>query len=321
MRYSYPCLNTNICHPNTIRLYPGLYFIECYGAQGGKGIINKNPTFPGGNGAYTSGTLLVNQTLTLYLYIGGKGSDATNSDEPILGGWNGGGNGKHETGGDLNPDHSAAGGGSTDIRLINGPWNDSKSLRSRIMVAAGGSGSAYNTYGAPDGDTTGFIINQYQSQEFIPSDTTQTTGYKFGIGQDGEDYSSQSGFAVPFSGGGGGYYGGSTRYPLETENKGYNAVSSSGSSYISGYIGCNSISEDGVHLDSPYHPSGVFFKNPVMKNGLSSFPSIDDSQNITGNEGNGAVKITILWRCPFCTYKKFYPSLSLSCFIIIFSFS
>ena len=294
--FHYDCDNSYECQPKHIKLFPGSYLIECYGAQGGTGLADSVKTFPGGKGAYTSGILSILSPLSIYLYIGGKGSDSNRPDTIIPGGWNGGGHGKFETNDD---DDSGAGGGATDVRLIGGEWNNTESLRSRIMVAAGGSGSAFNTHGAPGGDLNGYIIYECKSLNFVPSTTNQTSGFSFGKGQDGVDYSylTNNLYYVPFSGGGGGYYGGSNRYPARTATYNYNAVSSSGSSYVSGYPGCKSILKDGSgHSQSPIHYSGYQFSHPVILNGSSLIPGIDTDTFITGNEGNGAIKITLLQR-------------------------
>ena len=287
--FEYDCENTSECYPFHIFLIPGTYRIECYGAQGGSGLRDKIKNYPGGKGAYVSGILSNRKPLFLYLYIGGKGSDASRPNREILGGWNGGGNGKYEESDD---DDSGAGGGATDIRLIGGQWNDTKSLQSRIMVAAGGSGSAYGAYGAPGGDITGYFTNVNNGEAFIRSTTNQTHGYLPGIGENGADYQSTS-YKIPYSGGGAGYFGGSNRYPLPTiASSSYNAIASSGSSYISGFQ-VPGILKDPQNSSCVYS-SGISFRNPKMINGFNYMPSLDGNTQMRGKEGNGAIKITIL---------------------------
>ena len=311
--YEYECSSETFdCHPIPVLLSPGTYLIECYGAQGGTGLTNSVLTHPGGKGAYTSGIISVKQHLRIYLYIGGKGEDASYPDKEIIkGGWNGGGDGKKEVG---DNDDSGGGGGATDIRLINGEWDDIDSLKSRIMVAAGGSGSAYKTYGAPGGDIHGYVINEYNSENFVESDTNQTHGYHFGYGQNGIQRPNING--VAFSGGGGGYYGGKIRIDL---SQGYNGVASSGSSYVSGHPQCNSISKNGLtHTGSNIHYSGLYFVKPIIKNGFSSFPNLDDTDFIKGKEGNGAVKITLLITLSCGNQRRLVHSF---CFINVFIYS
>ena len=316
--FKYPCDKTYECKPIKLKLHPGSYLFECYGAQGGTGLSDgsTSKSHPGGKGAYTSGILNINRYLDVYLYIGGMGeSPEYKKKDTILGGWNGGGNGMVEI---LDDDDSAAGGGSTDIRLVQGPWNDTLSLRSRIMVAAGGSGSVFRTYGAPGGDINGYIINALDSQNFGPSETNQKSGYKFGIGQDGKINGDRH--ATPYSGGGGGYYGGSTRDPLLTNEMSYNAVSSSGSSFVSGHKDCIAITKDGLPSESNVHYSGISFQNPMIVNGFSIFPGFESSSFVEGNEGNGAIRMTILSFFS-CTYKKSFIIHSSFLYILILQYS
>ena len=293
MKFRYRCSSSDVCTPIHIELTPGKYFIECYGAQGGYSLQNGKQIYQGGKGAYTAGILLVRERLPIYLYIGGKGSDASRPNKVIPGGWNGGGAGRYEEGDDdVIIDDAGAGGGSTDIRLTPGEWNDIISLRSRIMVAAGGSASCFCAEGNPGGDFTGFIRSSCSDDDFQRSDTNQTNGYKFGVGEDGRDFVGHPGAVAPYTGAGGGYYGGKTRYPIAFQH--YVTSSSSGSSYVSGHPKCNSISEDGEHSGSPIHYSKRYFLNPIMKNGFSEFPSFEDLNPVKGHEGNGAIRITLL---------------------------
>ena len=70
----------------------------------------------------------------LYVYVGGHGADAVVGKD-AKGGYNGGGLGTWDHSDD---EAAGAGGGATDVRLISGEWNNFESLKSRIMVAAGG---------------------------------------------------------------------------------------------------------------------------------------------------------------------------------------
>ena len=106
--------------------------------------------------------------------------------------------------------------------------------------------------------------------------SNQVSGYMFGIGK-----------SAGRSGGGGGYYGG--------DSTGTRA--SGGSSYISGHLGCNSISENStqdniIHTGSMIHYSGKYFLYTQMEPGYSYMPAFDGSNEIIGNYGNGYVKIT-----------------------------
>ena len=262
----------------------GYYKVEAYGAQGGTAT-----SLVGGNGAYTSGYIFLNENDTLYVYIGGKGNDSTSGTvTTFAGGYNGGGNG-YVSRTTVNTSGSG-GGGATDIRLVNGTWNDATSLNSRIMVAAGGGGSYYDTDGAgyaSAGGTGGTLIGNNATQTgncssncatySYPSGGTQTSGgvgitsYSngttsttnyvggFGIGATG---------ASSYGGGGGGYYGGAS---------GQWQGGAGGSSFISGYAGVNAINSSRTHTDNTLHNSNKYFINGSMTAGI--------------NSGNGKAKI------------------------------
>ncbi len=86
-------------------------------------------TVYGGQGASLTGSLAVTPGTTLYFFVGGAGTDATQS--VVSGGFNGGGDGVFHSGG--------AGGGATDIRI------GGIDLANRVAVAGGGGGG--NTIG------------------------------------------------------------------------------------------------------------------------------------------------------------------------------
>ena len=251
-------------------VFSGYYQFEAYGAQGGTGITS------GGKGAYTTGEIYLNASDIVYIYVGGTSTSTS-------GGWNGGGNG-----------YTRGGGGATDIRLVSttdlNVWNEFESLKSRIMVAAGGSGdswytgnsSSHRANGAAGGGLTGATgptgwnagysgTGGQQAMGGYSLNNNLNTYGGFGYGGNAGTTSYSSG-----SGGGGGYYGGG----------GADAISSGGggSSYISGYVGCNSIEETStekniIHNGSAYHYSNKYFLNSSMTEGV--------------NSGNGKVVITL----------------------------
>lgn len=110
----------------------GYYKIECFGANGGYAVGNGTIRGKGGKGGYTSGIIQLNQGETLWVYVGGHGTDAV-AGKDSTNGYNGGGLGTEDH---YDDDAAGAGGGSTDIRLVSGKWDNFKSLKSRIMVAA-----------------------------------------------------------------------------------------------------------------------------------------------------------------------------------------
>ena len=291
------------------------YTMECWGAGGGKGLVDGVSFTNGpGKGGYTYGEISLSASINLYVYVGGKGGDMlynsstkkTYQDAP--GGWNGGGLGAYDRSDD---DGDGGGGGATDIRLSTNDasastWNDFTSLKSRIMVAGGGGGGGYRVqHGGCGGNTTGGSAWYQESGQSKVTVTTinpgsQTSGYKFGQGQDGRNNPSVKNNTS--AGGGGGYYGGQAHQnsPGLSSNSGYPAPG--GSSYISGYTGCNAIKQDAssdgggdsYHTGSPDHYSGKVFSNGNMIDGDNSMPKYSGSGNMTGNSSDGYARIKFL---------------------------
>ena len=115
MFYKYPFIIEEYGKESII-LIPGIYRIECWGAEGGDGVWNGSPMTKGGKGAYVSGILTTHSTLPLYLFVGGNGGNGSPDYSSIAkGGFNGGG-----FGGADDDDGSRGGGGATDIRLTDG---------------------------------------------------------------------------------------------------------------------------------------------------------------------------------------------------------
>ena len=272
---------------------PGYYRFECWGAQGGTGCVNGEHVADGGPGAYTSGYIRIISTTTFYCFVGGKGGDGLSiANTKADSGYNGGGYGGADT---WDNEGSGGGGGATDIRTIDGDWNNTESLESRIIVAAGGSGSAYHAIGAPGGDITGYWKTGNGIDNNKISNTTQTQGYSLGKGEDGRPFG-----YTPSSGAGGGYYGGFAANGRETGV--YLAVSSSGSSYVSGYTGCK--------LNDKF-----IFKKAQIVNGYTNF---QDPFGITskGKIGNGAIVITRFINRATCDNHKSMLSYNLLVIII-----
>ena len=233
--------------PIPVKLCSGKYLVEVFGA-GSSGL-----------GGYARGILNLIETSTFYAYIGGKGSRGTT--------WNGGGVGHITT---------CYGGGATDLRLIDGDWNNINSLRSRIIVAGGGGG--YGGRGAGgngggltggDGDSSGYGTAGTGGTQ--TSGGTGGTGGKFGIGGD------RTGVGGGGGGGGGYYGGGGTSADASVyDDKG----AGGGSGFISGHPGCNAIDKNGNHTGQPNHYSGLIFT---------------DTELVTGsNPGDGKIIITFV---------------------------
>jgi len=286
------------------------YLVECWGAQGGN--MDK---YSGGKGGYVAGIITLSSGTTLYAYVGGQAQA-----------FNGAGISAPS---EVSHHYGNSGGGATDFRLVKGStWKEFNSLKSRIIVAAGGGGADYRNnpvdngedkttiYGEGDGGYGGGLTGgegqtlNHNRRNYITYGWwelyggTQTAG---GLADPSENfrltnkdesikkYSGKFGYCAGSptssveSGGGSGYYGGAS---------GEHCGGAGGSSFISGYPGCNAISasstEDAiVHTGQPNHYSGYVFTNSVMKAGNETKPSPSGGTE-TGHTGNGYAIITQL---------------------------
>lgn len=248
--------------------YNGYYKVELWGASGG------NLTY-GGKGAYVSGIINLDRDMNLYVYVGGEGG--SNATITNLGGYNGGG-----YSGNYSTIYSYGGGGATDIRLSSGLWNNDIGLNDRIIVAAGGAGSASSLTtkaangGTLIGENSTTSVSNYNSSTYLSIGSHQT-GAGFAYGNSARagafGFALQSNAAGYGGGGGGGYYAGGT---------GYGSTGSSGSSFISGYAGVNAItsSTDRTHTNNTIHYSNKYFVDGKMQAGI--------------NSGDGKAKITYI---------------------------
>ena len=285
----------------------GMYKIELWGAQGGYETVD--PTeYPGAYGGYVSGDINLNKNTILYVYVG---------EQPVgkiyAGGYNGGGNSFYD---------GSGGGGATDIRLDNSGVLDFNSLKSRIMVAAGGAGGyqildgaagglqGYKRYfdndgqggtqtsGGGGGDVTHLTDCVYGFAAGGPSNGLAENG-KFGKGGNANHYG---------TGGGGGYYGGgSGTYMCDKDGGGSGG---GGSSFVSGHTGCDAISSSStesniIHTGQSVHYSDYSFTNTKIIDGkgynwttskgeYTGMPTHDGTETMIGNSGGGYAKITLL---------------------------
>ena len=297
----------------------GIYKVELWGASGGHSRCNGVSQCGNlGLGAYTSGEIELHKGTEFIVCVGGKGADA----QPLVdskGGFNGGGDGLSDgsegeaaSGGD---EGSGGGGGATDIRIINGSVVGFAGLKSRIMVAGGGAGATWyneHLFHAAGGLTTDmykrtFIYGSGKDGDITVTvstpNTTQTSGYKFGIGAKGVGM----GYSDGSPGGGGGYYGGNEHHD---ENNIYDNLSAGGSSFISGHSGCDAIKEESIeaniiHTGQSVHYSGYKFSNTIMVDGegynwttskgeKTGMPTHDGTGSMIGNSGDGYAKITFV---------------------------
>ena len=255
----------------------GKYKLEAWGARGGAGMRNSSLTYHGGYGGYAAGTIHLDKGDKFYVYVGQAGYNGRANCKYCggYGGWNGGAQGGNDSNHDSAPDEGGGGGGATDFRLIATSsattWNEFESLKSRVIIAGGGAGGTYGTYGFAGG----LYLNK-------------TNGYQFGIGQKGYSATSGSG------GGGGGYFGG-----ISTQCDGCQGYG--GTSYVSGSSDDLAVTEESTSSNivlgaDSIHYSGMTFENPTKVNGNTSMPnwaSLTDA-TMTGNNNNGYAKVTVL---------------------------
>ena len=354
--FFYPCRNSTVCKPYNISLQRGTYRFELWGAQGGDGRIHNKPTLntsTGGRGAYSSGTIDIRKSGTIfYLYIGGKGEDQTGTAQGAFGkgGYNGGGDGGADLCDLSEPESNAGGGGATDVRIkYNEDFSDILSLKSRIIVAAGGGSGCssdhawcnyseefdddflcknrnegvWNEYrGGAGGALHGYRLNS----AVFPGN--QASG-SFGIGTNGiskglfYNVNGSKVYGSSIGGGGGGYFGGTslTDIPNITGDGYVHAGGAGGSSYVSGCDRCRSVSylpEYGINTtDDNVHYSRLKFKDIKMMSGIENFTAPDGSQE-KGHSGNGHITITFLHEIePMTYFEKSYNSALISFTYII----
>lgn len=261
---------------------PGFYLVELWGAEGGRGLWNSAFKVFGGKGAYVSATLLFTKRTHVFLNVGTRGGNAVSSpNTAAIGGWNGGGYG----GRDLNDDDaSGAGGGATDLRV------GDNALESRIMVAAGGSGSTGGGYGAPGGDEKCYTITQLWNADAI-SGSVDGCSATLGQGQNGINHG-----WTPSSGAGGGYYGGKA---VSGGDGNYPYVSYGGNSYIA--------------TNSTLSNYGIILFEKEMLSGNLLLPSVNSDSYEKGHPGDGHARIT-----PLSDYNVSVPIIiSLQCKIVV----
>ena len=270
----------------------GKYKIELWGARGGSALLDDRLTNSYAYGAYTAGNIHLEAGTKFYIYVGGAGNNGRHGVS--TGGWNGGGNGSSDDTDDSGTEAGGAGGGATDIRFVDGEWNNFDSLKSRIMVAGGGGGGSFNYAVGPAG---GLIAPTLFGATIGGS---QTSGYAFGYGQAGIGVAAGDGVG----GGGGGYYGGTAR------NANGQSSGAGGSSFISGHEGCDAILKESTqgnikHSGQANHYSNYIFTDTIMVDGqgykwttvqgnYTGMPTFDGKSNMSGNNNNGYAKITYL---------------------------
>ena len=196
----------------------GTYKLEVWGAAGGEAHSVNGSTMTtdkAGAGGYSSVVADIQAGTKLYIYVGGKGNDNTETAANTYGagGWNGGGD--SGTKNENNPESGGGGGGATHISLsANDTITDShKNVnRDTILVMAGGGGGAHNyasTHTEGRGGAGGGLNGQsYNSYSVVGG---QATGSGSGTSQGADGWSggnNDPNNRDASAGNGGGWYGG-----------------------------------------------------------------------------------------------------------------
>ena len=319
----------NIPGKNELTLKRGVYKFECWGASGGSRDIGSS------SGAYVSGIISLQKKQKFFLFVGEKG--ALNRTRLSF---NGGGaaafthlsDSYSHPGSDSSLSYSASGGGATDIRIEDGEWNDTKGLKSRIIVAAGGGGESNfvkievkpikgNPAKGGNGGTISGEKGAYSlCNKCSPSSHTlagggqQTEGGNKG-GGDSYSWGSEGTFGIggsantainywPSSGGGGGYFGGGSGGVTG------NCLGSGagGSSFVSGCSECHAVMEnstiDNIQFSGNIHYSGLSFRNIQMKEG----------SEVKRNSMDGEIRITYI--DPVCIHTSYHKQSLLSFYLL-----
>ena len=168
---------------------PGYYKLEVWGAQGG----NYSDSYYGGFGGYSTGTIYLNDSDTIFITVGRAGQMI--AKDVMTGGYNGGGN-AHSSSYNV-----GSGGGATHIAKVSGELKNLSSYKGTlvdnsyyvsdtiILVAGGGGGSyyeggSYNGYGGSGGgyiggDSSGTVSSR--TYKVKANGGTQTGGGSYGM--------------------------------------------------------------------------------------------------------------------------------------------
>lgn len=304
-----------------ITLPKGTYRLETWGASGG----DSNSTYQGGKGGYSVGEATFEQDTTLYVIVGGRGSNSVDKNG-AKGGYNGGGNGGYGAAPNYGVSLAGAGGGgATHISTGIGFLSELSNSKDSIIIVAGGGGGAsglsegggsspnasYGASGGAGGGENGLNgegrYGEYTSVSDLSADGaiggTQTYG---GSGGD-VNYTEISGADSAYSGSGGGgggagYYGG---------GGGGGGSCGGDGTYVEGQYGYNgSFGKGGKGGDSADMSWGYYagigsgggggsgyistiLNNASTINGSYSIQSPNGGTEY-GHEGDGYARITVL---------------------------
>lgn len=264
----------------SITLSPGKYVMECWGACGGNFLDFKSCA----KGGYAAGIITLKESTKFYIYVGQGGySKGANGIETRRSGFNGAGGINCYTSASTGY-YSLAGGGSTDIRLVGGAWDNPQGLLSRIMVAGGAGGSCGTGYyslghgGGLDGKK-GVPTNRY----YFAGGGSQFEGgsawhdsFNGSFGFSPASFNGSDGYSLG-TGGGGGWYGGAGIFSTN--------FGGGGSSYI-------------LTKDS-YKPPGYIPTSKYYFNTVTCIAGKNESTQ------DGFVKFTLLQALPFLTVSSY----------------
>ncbi|MDV9760333.1 glycine rich domain-containing protein [Clostridioides difficile] len=263
----------------SVELKPGKYKFECWGASGG--AYKANSFADCAKGGYSKGEITLKEKTIFYICVGQSGFEKFSSanGNGTRTGYNGGGKGSSM--GDSSGRWSTVGGGATDIRLIDGSWDNPQSLLSRIIVAGGGGSTSENAIEPPYSSRKGGSGGGEEGGRGIGMGSGFTSGgtqYQGGTAFD-VSYKGSFGKGSGYSnvGGGGGWFGGAC------------STGSCGSSGGSGYT---------LTKDS-YKPVGYI---PTPKYYLENV-GMATGGNTT--KADGYAKITLLQALPFLNISSY----------------
>lgn len=143
----------------TADLIPGKYKLECWGAQGGsvEGRTNYNRAY----GGYSVGTINLNTSTNLFVYVGGKGNSFQNGAVTVVNGngYNGGGSTSTQSNTQF---YGSGGGGATHIATEQGLLSElidykdsiSENISKEILIVAGGGGGSSTSSNSVNNSTT-----------------------------------------------------------------------------------------------------------------------------------------------------------------------
>ena len=224
------------------------YILECWGGGSNVAVSSAGFNYPGVNGGYSKGKMVMSNNQTIYIVVGGGGA----SNNGLLGGnggYNGGGNGakgsKYAGG--------AGGGGATHIANKSCLLKD-LSTNDLIIVAGGAGGTAVNGRsngygGGQNGGSTTTAGNPYDIGSISLAGASQAKGYSFGQGQNAPEKTAGGAWGDEgCGGGGGGLYGG---YAYLGNGPGSCCAGSGGSGYVEKI-------KDGITKQNVESPSGNY---------------------------------------------------------------